>query len=159
MNNRKSIRIAAGMVTLALAGCLGFALVGCTQSGSSSTSKSSTVASSASTAVSSSAASSPATPSTSAAASTANSASTSTTAEQPVVGTAAFGTVPNTIAQDESTLVATYPSKFTQVEYKDAETGLTVTYNLFLPEGYDASQSYPMVVFIADSSCAKGNAE
>ena len=77
----------------------------------------------------------------------------------PVVGTAAFGTVPNTIAQDESALVATYPSKFTQVEYKDAETGLSVTYNLFLPEGYDASKSYPMVVFIADSSCAKGDAE
>jgi len=70
-----------------------------------------------------------------------------------------YGTVPNTIAQDESALVATYPSKFTQVEYKDAETGLSVTYNLFLPEGYDASQQYPMVVFIADASCAKGNAQ
>lgn len=70
----------------------------------------------------------------------------------------AIGTVPNTIAEDESALVATYPSKFTQETYADADTGLSVTYNLFLPEGYDASKSYPMVVFIADSSCARGDA-
>ena len=71
---------------------------------------------------------------------------------------AAIGTVPNTLAQDESALVSAYADAFEQVEYTDEETGLSVTYNLFLPEGYDASQSYPMVVFIADSSCAKGDA-
>ncbi len=71
----------------------------------------------------------------------------------------AIGTVPNNIAEDEDALVSTYPSKFTQETYKDADTNLSVTYNLFLPEGYDASKSYPMVVFIADSSCARGNAE
>ena len=49
--------------------------------------------------------------------------------------------------------------KFTQETYTDPDTGLSVTYNLFLPEGYDASQSYPMVVFIADSSCAGSDAE
>lgn len=68
------------------------------------------------------------------------------------------GAVPNTIAEDEDALVTTYPSKFTQETYDDASTGLSVTYNLFLPEGYDASRSYPMVVFIADSSCARGDA-
>lgn len=71
----------------------------------------------------------------------------------------AIGTVPNTIAEDEDALVGTYPARFTQETYEDADTGLYVTYNLFLPEGYDASKSYPMVVFIADSSCAKGDAE
>ena len=71
----------------------------------------------------------------------------------------ALGTVSNTIAQDEDALVATYPSKFTQETYEDESTGLSVTYNLFLPQNYNESASYPMVVFIADSSCAKGNPE
>ena len=69
-----------------------------------------------------------------------------------------IGTVPNTAAEDKDALIATYPQKFTQETYTDSSTGLSVTYNLFLPEGYDKSASYPMVVFIADSSCAKGDA-
>lgn len=73
--------------------------------------------------------------------------------------TSGIGTVSNTIATDEDALVATYPEKFVQKTYTDADTNLSVTYNLFLPEGYDAAKSYPMVVFIADSSCAKGDAE
>ena len=68
-----------------------------------------------------------------------------------------LGTVANTIADDEDALVATYANRFTQETFEDADTGLAVTYNLFLPANYDASQSYPMVVFIADSSCAKGD--
>lgn len=70
-----------------------------------------------------------------------------------------IGTVSNAMAEDKDVLVSTYPSKFTQETYTDADTGLSVTYNLFLPKDYDASASYPMVVFIADSSCAKGDAE
>ena len=71
--------------------------------------------------------------------------------------TSAIGTVSNALAADEDALVSTYASRFTQETYNDSETGLSITYNLFLPEGYDASKSYPMVVFIADSSCAKGD--
>lgn len=59
---------------------------------------------------------------------------------------------------DEETLVATYPSSFEQKTYEDPDTGLTVTYNLFLPAGYDETASYPMVVFIADSSCTGDDA-
>ena len=62
-------------------------------------------------------------------------------------------TVANTLAEDEDTLIATYADKFEQKTYSDSESGLSITYNLYLPEGYDASGSYPMVVFIADSSC------
>lgn len=80
------------------------------------------------------------------------SASTATSAAN------AIGTVPNAIAENEDALVSTYPARFTQETYTDADTGLEVTYNLFLPDGYDASASYPMVVFIADSSCARGDA-
>ncbi|MCR5100373.1 MAG: prolyl oligopeptidase family serine peptidase [Butyrivibrio sp.] len=65
-----------------------------------------------------------------------------------------LGTVLNTIAEDEETLIATYADSFEQLTYTDEETGLSITYNLYLPEGYDESEEYPMVVFIADSSCA-----
>ncbi len=65
--------------------------------------------------------------------------------------------VANTIAEDEQALVDTYASKFTQITYGGDELGLTLTFNLFLPEDYDSSKSYPMVVFIADSSCANGD--
>lgn len=84
--------------------------------------------------------------------------SSSSSASASSTGANAIGTVANTIAQDEDALVSSYPDKFEQVEYADSETGLSVTYNLFLPAGYDASKSYPLVVFIADSSCAKGDA-
>ena len=68
--------------------------------------------------------------------------------------TSAIGTVANTLAEDEDTLIATYADKFEQKTYSDSESGLSITYNVYLPEDYDASASYPMVVFIGDSSCA-----
>lgn len=79
-------------------------------------------------------------------------------AAQPAQAASAIGTVANDFAEDEEALVANYADKFTQETYEDAESGLSVTYNLFLPEGYDESASYPMVVFIADSSCAGADA-
>ncbi len=69
-----------------------------------------------------------------------------------------IGTVANTLAEDEDTLIATYAGKFEQKTYSDSGSGLSITYNLYLPEGYDASGSYPMVVFIGDSSCAGNDA-
>ena len=83
----------------------------------------------------------------------------SSTASASTATAPTFGAVANTLAQDESALVSEVAPKFTQETYTDPDTGLSVTYNLFLPEGYDASQSYPMVVFIADSSCAGADAE
>lgn len=46
-----------------------------------------------------------------------------------------------------------YVSDFKQLEYQDPETNLSIKYNLFLPEGYSESKTYPLVVFIADASC------
>lgn len=43
-------------------------------------------------------------------------------------------------------------SLFRQLEYTDEETGLTIPYNLYLPENYDESKTYPLVVYIADAS-------
>jgi len=68
------------------------------------------------------------------------------------------GTVDNSFAEDTDALVEAYADVFEQVEYTDDETGLTVTYNIYLPEDYDESEEYPMVVFIADSSCAGDDA-
>lgn len=64
------------------------------------------------------------------------------------------GTVSNTLAEDEENLIATYADLFEQLTYTDEETGLSITYNLYLPENYDETKEYPMVVFIGDSSCA-----
>lgn len=50
---------------------------------------------------------------------------------------------------------AAYPEAvalFTQHEYTDEESGLTVPYNLCLPEGYNESETYPLMIFVADSS-------
>ncbi len=63
-----------------------------------------------------------------------------------------IGTVSNTIAVDENSLISANSSKFEQKTYTDTSSGLSITYSLYLPENYDASSSYPMVVFIADAS-------
>ena len=68
--------------------------------------------------------------------------------------TTTTATVSNTLAGDEDALVSTYADQFEQLTYTDPETGLSITYNLYLPEDYGETASYPMVVFIADSSCA-----
>ena len=61
--------------------------------------------------------------------------------------------VANTLAEDKDSLIEIYADKFEQLTYVDAESELSITYNLYLPENYDASGSYPMVIFIGDSSC------
>ena len=40
---------------------------------------------------------------------------------------------------------------FKQFEFKDAETGKTLKYNLFVPKNYDPNKSYPLVMFIHDA--------
>lgn len=42
--------------------------------------------------------------------------------------------------------------QFQQFEYTDAKTGLKVPYNLYIPRNYDKTRTYPLVMFIADSS-------
>ena len=81
--------------------------------------------------------------------------------ESPTEETVSFllGSVSNILAEDEEALSAAYADKFEQMTYSDPDIGLSITYNLYLPKGYDASESYPMVVFIADSSCAGKDAQ
>ena len=42
--------------------------------------------------------------------------------------------------------------KFKQFTFEDAETGKTMAYNLLVPAGYDGTNSYPLVLFMADAS-------
>lgn len=44
--------------------------------------------------------------------------------------------------------------KFRQLTFEDAKTGKTMAYNLLVPEGYDGTKSYPLVLFMADASTA-----
>ena len=49
-------------------------------------------------------------------------------------------------------LVAEVQGDFQQLTWTDPETGTSMSYNLYLPEDYDESQTYPLVTYIADSS-------
>ena len=42
--------------------------------------------------------------------------------------------------------------KFKQLTFSDPQTGKTMEYNLLVPEGYDGTQGYPLVLFMADAS-------
>ena len=50
------------------------------------------------------------------------------------------------------TSLAAVKNAFKQYTYSDATTGKTVPYNLFVPADYDSNKSYPLVLYIADSS-------
>ncbi len=50
--------------------------------------------------------------------------------------------------------VSHYPEAaayFEQYEYTDPDTGYTIPYNLYLPDGYNGDTQYPLVVYIADA--------
>jgi predicted peptidase len=40
---------------------------------------------------------------------------------------------------------------FTALQFHDSKTGKTLRYNLFVPKDYDATQSYPLVLFMHDA--------
>ena len=43
--------------------------------------------------------------------------------------------------------------KYLQLDFKDLETGLTLPYNLFIPENYEATdKTYPLIMFIGDAT-------
>lgn len=49
-------------------------------------------------------------------------------------------------------MIKTVVPQFKQLEYKDAETGKTMKYNLYSPKDADKSKKYPLVLFMADAS-------
>lgn len=50
-------------------------------------------------------------------------------------------------------------SKFTQLTYDDEETGVTLEYSLYVPENYDENTSYPLIMYIPDSTGAGKSAK
>lgn len=46
---------------------------------------------------------------------------------------------------------------FKQFEYKDAKTGETMKYNVFVPKNYDKAKSYPLVLFMHDAGVTSDN--
>ncbi len=42
--------------------------------------------------------------------------------------------------------------KFTQQTFEDEETGISLEYSFYIPENYDESERYPMIMYIPDSS-------
>lgn len=79
--------------------------------------------------------------------------------EEPIAETPA----PEPFIPEESPTIeelqAEVPQLFTQHDYQDAETGLSLSYNLYLPEGYSEDESYPLVMFIPDSTCVGQSTE
>lgn len=51
-------------------------------------------------------------------------------------------------------LITEIAPKFVQFNYFDEQTGKDMAYNLFIPDNYDSSKSYPLLLFIADGSTA-----
>ena len=49
-------------------------------------------------------------------------------------------------------LISTKAPKFTVRTYSDDVSGVSVEYNIYLPEGYSAEKKYPAVFFVADAS-------
>ena len=46
---------------------------------------------------------------------------------------------------------------FQQFRFTDPDTGLPLTYNLYIPEGYDAAKAYPLVLFMHDAGVTGTN--
>jgi len=51
-----------------------------------------------------------------------------------------------------SAVLSEVESKYKQETFNDSKTGKTIEYNIYLPDNYDSSKKYPLLVFIADSS-------
>ena len=55
-------------------------------------------------------------------------------------------------AVPDSTTFREIIKKFKQLTYQDQATGQTLEYNLFVPNDYDATKKYPLVLFMHDAS-------
>ena len=62
------------------------------------------------------------------------------------------GSVDKSADETLQAMIAEVAPKFQLLTFADEETGAQLQYQLFIPEGYDASQRYPLVMFIPDSS-------
>ena len=47
-------------------------------------------------------------------------------------------------------ILADVEEKYEQLEFKDKQTGKTLSYNLFIPENYNPNEKYPLIIFMPD---------
>lgn len=56
-------------------------------------------------------------------------------------------------------MIAEVAPKFQLLTYEDEETGTALQYQLYVPENYDESESYPLIQFIPDASVVGRDAD
>jgi len=56
-------------------------------------------------------------------------------------------------------MIAEVAPKFQLMTFEDEETGTTLQYQLYVPENYDETQSYPLIQFIPDASAVGRDAD
>ena len=67
------------------------------------------------------------------------------------------GTIDKSDDEELQTLLEETESKFEQIDYTDEKTGKEFAYNIFVPDDYNDSTEYPLVLFITDGSIIGGN--
>ena len=60
--------------------------------------------------------------------------------------------IPSRSSFENHKVISLDTENFEQMVYEDASNGNSLMYNLYVPEEYDASVSYPLVLFLADAS-------
>lgn len=63
------------------------------------------------------------------------------------------------LTDEQQALIDATKGRFTQEQYTDSENGVTLDYSLYIPDNYDESQEYPLIMFIPDSSAAGKSSE
>ena len=76
---------------------------------------------------------------------------------QPVAAVDGQAFAPTETAIINTRLKALIVDDFRQFNFTDPETGLQLSYNLFIPKDYDPAQAYPMVLFMHDAGVTGTN--
>ena len=63
------------------------------------------------------------------------------------------------LTDEQQALIDATKGKCTQEQDPDSENGVTLDYSLYIPDNYDESQEYPLIMFIPDSSAAGKSSE
>lgn len=76
---------------------------------------------------------------------------------RPVASVAGESYAPTEISVINTRLKNLIVDDFQQFRFADPETGLILDYNLYIPQGYDPLQSYPLVLFMHDAGATGTN--